>query len=80
MESEKQKLRGQALLLDAMRQLDESSFARESSENFASATVSENSFFDFNDTAPVSVGMSSHMDMYLADHSREIFLSTVTLW
>jgi hypothetical protein len=72
MESEEQKLRGKALLLGAMRQLDESAFARESSEDSASATVSEDSFFDFSDSAPDSVDMSSEMDKYLADPLREI--------
>lgn len=66
MQSEEQKLKGKALLLDAMQQLDASG----SSES--SASISEDSFFSFKESAPANVSMSSQMDIYLADHSREI--------
>ena len=68
MESEEQKLRGKALLLDAMQKVNEPAY--ESSE--ASASNSEDSFFNFKESAPVIISVSSQMDMYLADTSREI--------
>ncbi|XP_071573305.1 uncharacterized protein [Temnothorax nylanderi] len=70
MDSEEKKLRGKALLLDAMQQLDE--HASGSSQSETSASVSEDSFFNFKESAPASVSMSSQMDMYLADPSREM--------
>ena len=72
MENEEQKVRGKALLLDAMKKLEE--FVPESSEtdsshssSAASASTVDDNFFSFTDSVHSSVSLSTQMDMYLAD-------------
>jgi len=70
METEEQKLRDRALLLQAMQQLRE---LVGMSDSVPAQNADDDGFFSFTESAPSSVSMSSAMDMYLVGPSKEIF-------
>lgn len=73
MDSDEQKLKGKKILLDAMQKLQELPVSMSDlSESEMSASTSDDTFFTFTESATDSVDMSSQMDVYLADPSREI--------
>ena len=75
METEEQKLRGRALLQQVMQQLRE---PVDMSDSVPAQTADDDGFFTFTESAPSSVSMTSEMDLYLVDPSKEI--SSLSKW